>query len=105
METINKPVVTLPVPSDEEDDGHHSDGCLSGTTVSTNLGHLDTTISPEMTNLTNDSNYNTFPYVKRHISDIDLSKESDVDYSKNSEMLQANTQNEVLHQYLTSLYI
>lgn len=111
VQTINNKPVAVPassLTSDDEDDGHHSDGCLSGTTISTNLGNLDMTVSPEMTNLTNDSNYNTFPYVKRHISDIDLSKDPDVvlvvDYSKNPERLQANTQNEVLQQYLTSLY-
>nr|XP_027201671.1 serine/threonine-protein kinase WNK1-like isoform X2 [Dermatophagoides pteronyssinus] len=113
---------------DDNDDGHHSDGCCSGTTVgSTNIGgvSLDPNVSPEMTNSTGDSSYNTYPYVslRRYASALDLSKQNDVvvvvDENgapthittplKSSIMTPPSTtisavpnQNEVLQQYLTN---
>ncbi|OTF79030.1 hypothetical protein BLA29_003411, partial [Euroglyphus maynei] len=105
---------------EDEDDGHHSDGCCSG---STNIGaSFDPDVSPEMTNSTGDSSYNTYPYVslRRYASALDLSKQNDVvvviDENgapthvrtplKSSIMAPStpavSSQNEVLQQYLTN---
>lgn len=61
---------------EEADDGHHSDTC--GTSGS-NGGGLDTT-SPETTNSTGDSSYNTYPYVsiRKYASALDLSQPIDL---------------------------
>lgn len=110
---------------DEEDDGHHSDGCLSGTTGGSNNNgaSLDPNVSPEMTNSTGDSSYNTYPYVslRRYASALDLSKQNDVvvvvdengaptlvKTPMKSSIVAPSTpvvsnQNEVLQQYLTSM--
>ncbi|KAH9511330.1 Wnk2p, variant 2 [Dermatophagoides farinae] len=108
----------------DEDDGHHSDGCLCGTTggCNNNGAFLDTNVIPEMTNSTGDSSYNTYPYVplRRYASALDLSKQNNVvvvvDENGAPTLVKTpikssivapsipvvSNQNEVLQQYLTN---